>query len=168
MGSLQFNLDEIFELAEQIERNGARFYRRAAEILVDEQAVRLLTDLAAMEDEHEQTFQSLRANLVKEEWREERAWETDEHALYLQAMGDQAVFDVRVDPLQRLTGVTSLQEVLTLAIGLEKASIDFYVGLQKLTRPQRGREEIDRILEEEIKHVVTLNRVRALLGEAKA
>ncbi len=27
----RFNADEIFEIAEQIERNGAAFYRRAAE-----------------------------------------------------------------------------------------------------------------------------------------
>ena len=28
---ITFNPDEIFEMAEQIERNGAKFYRKAAE-----------------------------------------------------------------------------------------------------------------------------------------
>jgi len=28
---IPFNADEVFEMAEQIERNGARFYRAAAE-----------------------------------------------------------------------------------------------------------------------------------------
>jgi rubrerythrin len=27
---MNFNIDEVFEIAEQIERNGARFYRKAA------------------------------------------------------------------------------------------------------------------------------------------
>ena len=29
--SIVFNADEILEMAEQIERNGAKFYRRASE-----------------------------------------------------------------------------------------------------------------------------------------
>ena len=41
--------DEIFEMAEQIERNGARFYRRAAQGFTDSRAGRRLLDLAAME-----------------------------------------------------------------------------------------------------------------------
>ena len=32
MGNLDFSADEIFEMAQQIERNGARFYRRAASV----------------------------------------------------------------------------------------------------------------------------------------
>ena len=34
--SYNFNADEIFEIAEQIERNGANFYRTAAENITDE------------------------------------------------------------------------------------------------------------------------------------
>ena len=34
--SYDFNADEIFEIAEQIERNGAKFYRTAAESVADE------------------------------------------------------------------------------------------------------------------------------------
>ena len=33
--SYDFNADEIFEIAEQIERNGAKFYRNAAESIAD-------------------------------------------------------------------------------------------------------------------------------------
>jgi len=48
-----FNADEIFEMAEQIERNGASFYRKSAESIDDPAEKKLLLDLAAMEDEHE-------------------------------------------------------------------------------------------------------------------
>lgn len=34
--SFNFNADEIFEMAEEIERNGAKFYRKAAEGSVSE------------------------------------------------------------------------------------------------------------------------------------
>ena len=56
-----FNHDEILEIAEQIERNGARFYRRAAECIEQPKAHHLLLTLAGMEDEHEQAFAAIRA-----------------------------------------------------------------------------------------------------------
>jgi len=51
-----FNADEIFEMAEQIERNGAKFYRRAAEQVTSPDGSELLLNLAVMEDVHEKTF----------------------------------------------------------------------------------------------------------------
>ena len=57
-----FNADEIFEMAEQIERNGAKFYRKAAEPTAGENRDVLLR-LAAMEDDHEKTFAAMRAEL---------------------------------------------------------------------------------------------------------
>ncbi len=65
--SYDFNADEIFEMAEQIERNGAKFYRRMAENVSDISIPQLFLDLAAMEDEHEKTFASIRADL-SDDW----------------------------------------------------------------------------------------------------
>jgi hypothetical protein len=42
--SFEFNADEILEMAEQIERNGARFYRKAAELVKDAAVSKLLQD----------------------------------------------------------------------------------------------------------------------------
>ena len=59
---INFNADEIFEMAEQIERNGAKFYRKAAES-IDSKSRDLLLGLAAMEDEHQKTFAAMRGEL---------------------------------------------------------------------------------------------------------
>ena len=49
--AIPFNADEVFEMAEQIERNGGMFYRAAADKFP---AVReLLLKLAKWEDDHE-------------------------------------------------------------------------------------------------------------------
>jgi hypothetical protein len=48
--SVPFNADEIFAIAEQIERNADRFYRRAAQDTVDSDLRKKLLDLAAMEN----------------------------------------------------------------------------------------------------------------------
>ncbi len=47
--SITFNAFEIFEMAEQIERNGVKFYRKAAEIFTDRDISQTLLEFADME-----------------------------------------------------------------------------------------------------------------------
>jgi rubrerythrin len=65
--AITFNAEEIYTMAEQIERNGADFYRKAAEGASDEEIAQMLLDLAAMEDEHERTFSQMKAALADDE-----------------------------------------------------------------------------------------------------
>ena len=87
-----FNVDEIFEMAEQVERNGAKFYRGAAENMDDADAKTLLNEFAVMEDEHEKTFAALRAEL-KDTDKQSTVFDPEgESALYLRALADTRVF----------------------------------------------------------------------------
>lgn len=61
---LFFDAKDIFEIAIEIERNGAVFYRNAAAVMSDEVTKRELLELAAMEDQHEHTFAALMARVV--------------------------------------------------------------------------------------------------------
>ncbi len=67
---MPFNADEVFEMAEQIERNGARFYRAAAKKIPEVSQV--FSDLAAMEDEHEKTFAAINGSKYTYNWILER------------------------------------------------------------------------------------------------
>ena len=58
---ISFSADEIFEMAEEIERNGAGFYREAAKNTSDKEIKQMLLELADMEDEHLTTFQQMRS-----------------------------------------------------------------------------------------------------------
>jgi len=162
---VQFNADEIFEMAEQMERNGARFYRKAADKASDERNRELLLKLAAMEDDHEKTFAAMRADLSQRE-----RWEVvddpyGEAALYLRAFADGHVFDVKVDPSEMLTGQETMEEVLDIAIGLEKDSIVFYLGIRDMVPQDLGRDRVDDIIKEERGHVVLLSQELAALSE---
>ena len=85
---ISFNADEIFEMAEEIERNGARFYRKAARTAEDKQVKQMLLDMAAMEDGHLKTFEQMREEL-DEGQRVSGVFDPDgQSALYLQAMAD--------------------------------------------------------------------------------
>ncbi len=162
--SIHFNADEVFEMAEQIERNGARFYRKVAEGSEDPGTRQLLLDLAAMEDDHERTFASMRAELSAEE-RTSTVFDPESEAgMYLNAMADGYVFDVRADPTELLTGEETIQDVLKTAIGLEKDSIVFYLGIKEMVPERLGGENIARIIKEEMSHITTLSKTLASLN----
>ena len=83
MSIQHFSADEIYEMAEQIERNGAAFYRKAAAGFDEPGLKETLLDLAAMEDEHEKTFRELRERLTKKD-RQATVFDPDNQAvLYL-------------------------------------------------------------------------------------
>jgi rubrerythrin len=156
---VDFNADEILGMAEQIERNGARFYEKAAEVVVDTGVRKLFLDLVVWERGHEKIFAAMRADLTERE-REQTVFDPDrEISLYLRAMADGHVFDVRREPAALLSGKETVEEILRLAIGLEKDSIIFYLGLKEFTQGKAGNEKIDGIVKEEMKHIAFLSRL---------
>jgi rubrerythrin len=157
--------DEIFEMAEQIERNGSRFYRRAAQGFSEPRARQVMLDLAAMEDQHEKIFAAMRSELLQQE-REPRVPDPyGEAILYVRGMADQRVFNVREDPAKRLTGNEKPEDILTTAIGLEKDSIAFYLGLKEMVPERLSKQRIDDIIKEEMGHIAVLSKEMASLGK---
>jgi len=155
--SIRYNADEVFEMAEQIERNGGKFYRRAAELASEASTGGMLLELAGMEDDHLKTFAGMRKDLSAEERKPMVFDPDDELSLYLRAMADQHVFDVKADPSARLRAGQGMNEVLGIAIGLEKDSIVFYLGLNELVPERFGRERLDSIIQEEFGHISVLS-----------
>ena len=98
--SFDFNADDVFEIAEQIERNGAEFYRKIAQKVTDNSKKQLLQELASMEDEHEQTFKSLRSKLTIDEKIQTTFDPEGESERYLRALADTRIFyEKEVDTL---------------------------------------------------------------------
>ena len=157
---ITFSADEVFEMAEEMERNGAKFYRKAAEAAA-ESSRDLLERLAAMEDDHEKTFAAMRAELSDRDRQPLTADPDDTAVLYLQAMVDGKVF--AADPSEALTGAEPMDAVLNTAIGLEKDSIVFYEGMKAGVAGLAAEGKIQSIIRQEIGHIVDLTRqLRAL------
>ncbi|MFA5044199.1 MAG: ferritin family protein [Kiritimatiellia bacterium] len=152
-----FNADEIFAMAEQIERNGAAFYRLAAKQFPAQQ--RLLTMIAEQEDGHCATFSALRRQLTSKDKEAAVSDPDQEGEDYLRAMADRRVIDVQGGPKSVLKGDESFADILGIALGMEKNSIIFYTGMQEMVSPATGRDKLDLIIEEEKKHIVFLNRL---------
>ena len=164
----QFNADEVFEIAEQIERNGAKFYRRSAQVAGDPGARDLLVELADMEDRHERVFAAMREDLRREnpEWLSKFSGVDGESqaALYLRAVAEGLVFDLKGDPAADVSENTSLPSILETAIGLEKDSVVVYLGIKEAMPPDRGQEKLDDIIREEMGHIASLTQQLAALS----
>ena len=161
--ALDFNADDVFEMAEQIERNGGRFYRKAAKGLSDMQTRDVLLDLAKQEDEHLATFVAMRERLSEDAAAPSVFDPYGEAALYLQALADAHVFAAKQGE-DVLSGQETAEDVLRLAIGFEKDTIAFFVGMKDAVPERLGKPEIDRLIKEEMSHVVTLNKALGALG----
>jgi len=152
---MPFDADEVFEMAEQIERNGAKFYRAAAEKFPE--VSQLLLELAAMEDRHEKTFAAMREELSGTE-AEPIVFDPDGQAqMYLQAMADDHVFNLKSDPVNQLGNLDTPDEVMKTAMGLERDSIAFYTGLKESVSRKAGKDKVEGIIKEEMNHIVILS-----------
>ena len=150
--SYDFNADDIFEMAEQLERNGGKFYRTAAESVSDAANKKLLMGLAEMEDQHVKTFQTMRAELTEKE-KELTVFDPQgESALYLRALADTRVF------FEKQIDVTSMKEILKSAIEAEKDAIVFYLGMKDAVPEGSGKDRLDKIIKEEMGHIQLLGK----------
>ena len=165
--TFDFNADDIFEMAEQIEINGAKFYRKMADNISDVPIRQLFLDFAAMEDGHKKVFADMRATLSEQE-QESRVFDPEgESAQYLQALADLRVFDKKAKDAfslsEGLDEAEKLRDIFWGAIGREKESIVFYLGLKGLVPEKLGRNKIDDIIQEEMKHLKLLsNKLKSL------
>ena len=159
--SFDFSADEIFEMAEQIERNGAKFYRISADGVKEASSRELLMNLAAMEDEHEKTFAAMRSDLTSKEKTTPTFDPGNEAILYLKALADSRVFVARQIPdlgaMADRSDDEIMQEVLKFAIGAEKESIVFYLGMKDAVPEGLGKSRLDAIIKEEMKHIRLLS-----------
>jgi rubrerythrin len=106
----------------------------------------------------------MRSKLSGKEQDSETLDPDNEVGLYLQAFANTAVFKPDENPCARLGDHPAYRDILMAAIGVEKDSIVFYVGMKELVPGSLGRPQVDQVLREEMSHLTTLNRQLAKLA----
>jgi len=150
--SYDFNADDVFEMAEQMERNGGKFYRTAADNTTDSENKEFLLSLAEMEDQHEKTFKGMRTDLTGKDKASTVFDPEGEAALYLRALADTRVF------FEKEIDVSSMRNILKSAIEAEKDSIVFYLGMKEAVPESFGKGRLDHIIKEEMGHIKMLSK----------
>ena len=145
-----FTADDVFEMAEQLERNGAKFYQEAAQHTGNPEYKKLLQMLSDMEIEHEKIFIKLRSELSGNEKSSTVFDPQNESVLYLRALADTKVF------FEKEIDFSSMKSVLKAAILAEKDSIVFYLGMKEMVPEKFGKDKLDKIIKEEMGHIKIL------------
>jgi len=158
---ISWSADDIFELAERMEIEGAKFYRRAASFADDPEVANLFSDLAAQEDEHKRTFERIRKQM-RRDLKVDDSWDPQGILrMYLQAWVSGQVFDIKASPSDLLSKNDTPEKILNMAIGLEKDSIAYYYGIRSSVPEGEEREWVDLIIQEEMKHIFDLTKERS-------
>lgn len=153
---ISFNADEVFEMAEEIERQGARLYKEVSKMAPTEEMKKFFLELTEMEAKHLKIFADMRKQLSEQEKTTTTYDPDNEAALYLKTMADAKGWEGRISPTQKFTGKESMKEVVEIALNAEKESVVFYYGLKSMVPEEAGRDKIEQIIMEELSHIRTL------------
>ena len=149
-----FSLKDIVDIAVQIERNGERVYRRAAEKIEDPSLRSMLQWLADEETQHAKWFEALIDKVPGTgDFLEE---EKMGRALLKNAVGAESFSLEDAD----LLSMEKIEDLLKLSIEFEKDTVLFYGMLQPLIEDQKTLEQLHAIIQEEENHI---DRLKAFL-----
>ena len=156
--AMKVSLGEVFDAAIQIERRGYDFYRKAAKATSDKVFQKELAALSKMEKGHAAVFTKLKEELAGGKKETKQSASSKEAARYLEAFAAGTVFNITDDASLALSELPTVHDILIFAIGRERDSILFYVGMREMISDKSGIEKISRIIKEEMDHVALLNR----------
>lgn len=142
---------EVLEIAETMEQNAAKFYRRAAGMYDDVKLSRLFSELAQWEKRHVEVFAEMKARLSQQSWG--LGQYGSERPDASRARTPTPIFPDRANPSQDLTGRETKADVLRMAIQKEKDSIVYYTSLKEFILGDEDIRAIKDIIGEEDRHV---------------
>jgi rubrerythrin len=158
-----YSINEIVELAVQIEHNGYAFYNEAMKHKgLDDKSTELLTNLRDQELNHERIFLGLRdtddlKNLILAQ-----DWELV--ASYLKTIIDSRIFNSSDAAIRLATQAKDVMDILNHAIQFEKDTLLFFHTVKDALTTTKAQAAVARIIHEEISHVLRLNDYKAQIS----
>ena len=156
MTSSVFSMENVFDTAIQIERNGESFYTKAAQHAWKSPLRETLLELAHAESVHAASFAWIKARLLDHSGKAKHADADGIVARYLQGFSERMAFDMTGDAPLTASDTRGMKELLKLAIERERDSILFYTGIHTALPEGADRDAIDAMITEEMAHLVAL------------
>ena len=155
----RFSGCEIVEIGIQIEKNGYDFYAEIAKNTDDEKLKELYGFLACEEKSHIDAFKDIFKGLC--DYSPEGAY-PDEYFSYMNALASDHVFTKEGKGVELAKGVENVKDGLAIAVSFEKDTVIFFEEMKKLV-PENEKQVIDRLIDEEKKHLKKLIQIRSEL-----
>lgn len=154
----QLTIDELFQIAIGLEKNGEKFYRQMAEKFDKPRMKDLFLYLADQEVKHKELFQLMVAQIEKYEPIENYP---EEYFAYIRALADDLIFNSeKLD--QEMSKISGISDAIDYAKDKESASLLYYQGIKNMF-PREHHESIEKIIAEERKHYTELSQLKNLL-----
>lgn len=151
--AIAYTADEIFNIGVGIEKNGRQFYESASRIASSAAIKAFFDRLAKWETEHEKLFLSLQSGLSQAA-REPVSYDpSGELGLYLKAAADTHIFKVDADIPSLVNQCKTEKQAFAMALTFEKDSVVLYSTMLNLVPEHLGKKDVQKILNEELKHV---------------
>jgi rubrerythrin len=151
-----YTADEVFEIAEDIEREGAAFYRQAAQLTSHEQCRAKFLALAEAEEKHIERFRDIRAQVVDRDDDGLAEHPEDPARLFLRIVARGAVYEPAEQVAARLADCRDEKDTLRLAINKELDAILYFSEMKNLIQTESALEAVESIIAEEREHVIGL------------
>jgi len=149
----KFSVFEILEIVERIEHNAANFYLKAAELFDASQLRDIYYKLANWRAKHEKILAQRRKE-YSEKTGELGTFDPNDYVLSNpEVMAGLTWLGSTAEPAKGLTGHESKEEILKDAIVRADEILAFYEGLKDFARDPSGEGAIDKIIEEEKRHI---------------
>ena len=153
----KFNVFEILRIAEGVEHKAALYYVKSMELFDDPERRDILYKLATWRAKHEKLWTRMRKR-YSEKTGEFGHFDPDNYVLSNpQVMAGLTWFGGKPGSLSRLTGRESKEEILRDAVDRSNETVIFYQGLKDFARDPQCKDTIDKLIEEETKHINLVN-----------
>ncbi|MDY0150997.1 MAG: ferritin family protein [Candidatus Cloacimonas sp.] len=158
-----FSVNEVIEMAVQIEKNGYAFYHEASKRKdLDAKAVKFIEFLRDQELNHEKTFLNLRGENDMDVLSLSQDW--DLVAEYLKTIVDGRIFNSEHSAIQMAVTAKNLMEIVENVITFEKDTLLYFHALaDNITNP-KTKDILRSIINEEVSHVLKLNDFKKTLA----
>lgn len=157
-----FSVQEVVEMAINMERSGQAFYQTASKLAKEKNLKELLQYLVEEEGKHLKVFQGLYNSLKQGPETTPYNWE--EAKLYLKALVDSRFFTGPDKAIQMAKEAKSELKAINSAISFEKETLLFFYEMLEVVKPQ-DRDLVKKIIEEEKKHIRRLFTMKGKLAK---
>ncbi len=151
-----FSINEIIEMAVQIERNGYAFYQEATKRKdLDHKSIEFISFLRDQELNHEKTFMALRDDTDMQDLELTQDWEMV--SAYLKTIVDGRIFNSVESAIRKAAEAKDMNSLVDNAIIFEKDTLLYFHALSDSISNPKALIVLRRIINEEVSHVMRLN-----------
>lgn len=149
----------VVDYAIRAEKEGVRFYTKAAGMFKDSDLRDLFMKLAKEEAKHLQSFVDLKDKTLRRGV--EECFKSVEVDDYLDAVIRDGIYPKGEGMIRQLEAVKTVEEACRIAIQAERNAILLYTELAKLSRDREQKKMLEKLIDEEKSHLVRIVSLRA-------